>query len=140
MIFAVSKFIAGLFGWDISVVQKRVILAFMFLIVVAVIACGLWLRACLSKPAKIDIKNVEKINRANESERLKELEKTIVDNANVVKTVDQRNTIAEVSETERQAQIYVKIREADAKISEAKSQGRDVSSEELECILTGVCK
>lgn len=48
MIWWVSKHIAALFGLDISVVQKRVLLAVMILGLIAIIAAGLWLRSCLS--------------------------------------------------------------------------------------------
>ena len=135
MIWWVSKQIAALFGLDISVVQKRVLLAVMILVVVAVIVAGLWLRSCFKSTPKLDIKNIEKINKANEKERLKELEQTIVENQSVVRTVDKRNAIAEVSEAEKQLQIQIKIEEVNQKIATAKAQGRDVTGPELECML-----
>ncbi len=108
------------------------------LIVVAILAVaivvGQFYKACKTKPS-IDIKTVEKLNKANETERLKELETTIVENADVIKTVDGRNSIAELSEDEKQAAIWAKVREADAKIAKAKTQGRDVTGPELECLL-----
>lgn len=140
MIFAVSKFIASLFGWDISKVQKAVLLAvtilaaiLLFLIVV------FFFRHCGPKPATIDQKSINKINAANETERKAELQKVIEQNADVVKTVDERNTIAEINEVEKQAQIHAKIAEADKKIADAKANGRDVTGPELECLLTGNC-
>lgn len=107
-------------------------------VVAVLILFGLVMSKCSPKP-KIDMKAVNEINSANEVERKKVLEKTITENASVVKTVDERKTIAEVSEAEKQTQIYVKIQEVDAKIAAAKAQGRDVTGPELECLLMG-CK
>ena len=134
MLFAIASLIARTFGLDISKVQRWVFIAFVGLILGVIVFLGLWLKSCFNKPAKIDIKSVEKINKANEADRLKELGKVMAENVDTVKTVDGRNTLAEVNETEMQAQIYAKIKEVDAKIVEAKSKGRDVSGPELECM------
>jgi len=92
-------------------------------------------RAC-HKRAQIDEASIQKINKANEAERKAELSKVISENADTIKTVDERNTIAEADETQRNAQIWAKVDEADKKIAEAKAAtGRDVTSAELECIL-----
>jgi len=140
MFFAVSKFIANLFGLDITKVQKWVLLIAVILGFMIILFSGLWLRSCLSKPAKLDIKNIDKINSANQKERLEELSKTVEQNADVVKTVDGRNAISEQDEASKQAAIWAKVKDADEKIQAAKSQGHDVTGPELECILTGVCK
>lgn len=94
-------------------------------------------KACQSPAPTIDIRNIDKINSASRQERLEELNKTIQENANVVKTVDGRNTIAETSEAEKQAQIHAKILAADAQIEAAKAQGKTVSGADVDCILTG---
>lgn len=136
MIFWISKLIASLFGFDITKVQKAVLLAVMILAAILIIVvCAFCYKKCGPKPASIDQKSIEKINKANEVERKAELQKVIEQNADVVKTVDERNTIAEMNEVERQAQIHAKIAEADQKIAAAKANGRDVTSAELECIL-----
>lgn len=136
MIFAISQFIAGLFGLDITKVQKAVLLTVMILAAILLFAVvAFFYRHCGPKTASIDLKSVEKINKANETERKAELQKVIEQNADVIKTVDERNTIAETNETERNAQIFAKIQEADRKIAEAKASGRDVTSAELEKIL-----
>lgn len=140
MIFWISKLIASWFGLDISVVQKRVLLAFMILAGIIVIVIGLRIKSCVVPSPKIDIKNVDKINRANETERKKELETLIVNNQSTVKTVDGRNAIAELNEAEKQAAIFAKIREADEKIARAKAEGRDITGPELECLLAKVCE
>lgn len=136
MIFTISKFIASLFGWDISKVQKNVLLAFMILgAILLVVIVAFFYRHCGPKPASIYMKSVNKINKANEIERKAELQKMIEQNADVVKTVDQRNTIANEDERTRDAAIWAKIQQADQKIADAKAGGRDVTSAELECIL-----
>ncbi len=73
MIFTISKFIAGLFGWDISVVQKRVLLALMILVVIAVIVSGLWIRSCLVRPAKLNEKQIQKAQKAIAEQDRKEM-------------------------------------------------------------------
>jgi hypothetical protein len=100
----------------------------------------LFYKACGHKKASIDLQTVDKINNANERDRKAELRKTIEDNATVVNTVDNRSTIAETNVVERDRQIEEKVKAADAEIQKAKSQGHDVTSQELECILTGDCK
>ena len=103
-------------------------------IAMLVLFVALAFNRCKKEP-KLDIKNIEKINSANEKERLEELSKTVEQNADVVKTVDGRNAISEQDEASKQAAIWAKVKEADEKIQAAKSQGRDVTSEELECLL-----
>lgn len=128
---SISLFLKRIFWFCID--NWRVLLPILG-VLVAVILVN---RAC-SKPKGIDIKDVEaidKINRGNETERRKQLEKVIVENQEVISTVDERNTIAAESEAEKQAAIWAKINDADAKIAEAKRQGRDVTQDELECIL-----
>ncbi len=132
-----SLFLANAWGfiWE----HKRAVLIALGVCVVLIII--LIAVKCGRKPASINQESIEKINKANEVERKAELHKTISENADVVVTVDQRTTIAEVSEAEKQAQIWAKIQEADRKIQEAKaSTGRDVTAAELECLLTGVCQ
>lgn len=91
-------------------------------------------------PLRVDEDSLQKINSQNATERKKELQTLIEDNKEVVRTVDERTTIAETNVIERNREVDQKIVEADKKIEAAKSQGKDVTSEELECILTGVCK
>lgn len=96
----------------------------------------LLLRGCGRSPS-IDQEQIEKINKANEKERKAELQKVIEENAEVVRTVDNRTSIAETNVIERNRSIDEKVKEADKAITEAKKQGRDVTAAELECLLTG---
>jgi hypothetical protein len=103
--------------------------------IVLLVLVILFYKTCGHKKASIDLETVNKINNANEQERKAELRKTIEENQTVVNTVDNRTTIAETSVSERDRQIEAKVKEADARIAEAKQQGRDVTQEELQCIL-----
>jgi len=139
--FFVAKFIAGLFGWDISKVQRWLAIVLIALIGVAVLVFGLWAKSCWSAhKLKVTNEQVEKINKANEHDRKAELQKVIDDNADVVRTVDNRSAISETNTIERNRIIDDKIKEADKKIQEAKEQGHDVTGPELECMLTGNCQ
>jgi DNA-binding transcriptional MerR regulator len=103
--------------------------------VVAVLIVAVFVfRGCGGRKG-IDIEKIEKINSENAAERKKELQEVIEKNAEVVQTVDERTTIAETNVVERDRLIDEKVKEVDAKIAEAKKQGRDVTQEELECML-----
>lgn len=139
MFFGIVTLLTNLFGLEFEKARKFVSIGLVVVILLIIAISGLWLRSCLKKPAKLDIKNIEKINKANEAERRAELQKVIEQNADVVKTVDGRNAIAEQDEASKQAAIWAKINDADEKIQAAKSQGRDVTGPELECMLMGAC-
>lgn len=140
MLYAIATLLVNLFGLDFEKARKFASYGLIIFILLIVAISGLWLRSCLTKPAKLDIKNIDKINSANQKERLEELSKTVEQNADVVKTVDGRNAISEQDEASKQAAIWAKVKDADEKVQAAKSQGRDVTGPELECILTGVCQ
>jgi len=136
MIFGMAKFIAGLFGLDIQKVQKWVIFGLFALVGIAVLALGLWLRSCwTAHKLKVSQEQIQKINEANRAERIKELQKIVDDNADVIKTVDNRTALSETNVVERNRMIDDRVREADKAIEAAKQQGKDVSGEELDCLL-----
>lgn len=115
----------------------------LLLLILAGVIVFFWLVSfslCSRNKPKIDLETVNKINSANEKERKLELQKVIEQNADTVRTVDNRTTVAETNVVERNKKIDEKIAEVDKKIQEAKAGGKDVSSEELECILTGNCQ
>lgn len=107
-------------------------------VVLLIIVIGLvvgFFKSCGKPTPKIDEQSLQKINSQNKREREQELQKVIEENADIVQTVNQNTTIAETNVVERNREIDEKVKEADKKIVEAKQQGRDVTSEELECIL-----
>jgi len=123
------------FGVDIIKAQKIVIIGLIAIAALVLLFLVLSLRSCFKKEAKIDLEQIEKINKANEADRKKELQKIIEDNADVVSTVDNRTAIAETNVIERNRLIDEKIKAVDQKIAEAKTQGRDITGPELECLL-----
>lgn len=138
MIFAIAKFIAGLFGLDISKVQRVIVIILIALIGVVILVFGLWAKSCWNNhKLKVSQAQVDKINKADEHDRKAELQKVINDNADAVRTVDNRSAISETNTIERNRLIDDKIKEADKKIQDAKAQGHDVTGPELDCMLTG---
>lgn len=105
------------------------------IVALVILLIVLGLRGCGKSTPKIDEASLQKINSANKKEREQELQKVIENNADVVKTVDNRSNIAETNVVERNRLIDEKVKAADQAIVAAKQQGRDVTSEELECIL-----
>jgi hypothetical protein len=132
-----SLILANITGWIIA--HWRLIAACLgaFLLLVLVVMA---FKSCGKREVKIDENQIQKINQANEKERKAELEKIINDNAEIIKTTDERSNIAEINRVERERLTDEKIAEVDKKIEAAKSQGKDVTSAELECMLTGDCK
>lgn len=64
MIFAIAKFIANLFGLDISKVQRVIVIILIALIGVAVLMFGLWVRSCGKKTPKLDEAEILKAQQA----------------------------------------------------------------------------
>lgn len=92
-------------------------------------------RGCTRRDVKIDQETVQKVNSQNRREREAELQKVIEENQTVIQTVDNRSAVAETNVVERNAEIDRKVKEVDAKIQAAKQQGRDVTEQELKCLL-----
>ena len=92
-------------------------------------------RSCGGKSAKIDLETVDKINSKNEAEAKKAVRDAVVENANVVMTVDNRSTLAETNIVERDRLIEEKLKVVNQKVAEAKAGGGNVTGPELECIL-----
>jgi c-di-AMP phosphodiesterase-like protein len=128
----VSLFLANVIGW--ITLHWRLIAACLgaFLLLVLVVMA---FKSCGKREVKIDENQIQKINSQNEKERKAELERIINDNAEVIKTTDERSNIAETNRVERERLTDEKIKEVDKKIAESKAQGRDVSQAELVCLL-----
>lgn len=135
MILFIAPWIAKLFSIDITKATKWARWFIIGLIFLIIFILGISLYSCFKKEPKIDQESINKINTANEIQRKQELQKVIEENQDVIKAVDERNTITELNELERNRQIQIKVAEADKKIEEAKRGGKDVTQEELKCIL-----
>ena len=136
MIFAIAKFITSLTGWDVSKVQRYVFWSLAGVIVILCVAVGLWVKSCVAKHRlKVTQQQVEKITKANEIERKAELQKVIDENTDVVKTVDNRTELTNANVWDRNHAADQRVADADKAIVAAHQQGRDVTQEELECLL-----
>lgn len=122
--------------WNVFTLKAKLVTVAVIIGVVLVIWGGYKI---FHHEPKIDLKTVDRINKANEVDRLKVLHETIEQNQQVIQTADNRTTIAETSVDERNKAIDAKVIEADKKIAQAQADHGNVSSEELECILTGNC-
>ena len=93
-------------------------------------------KACfVHKPIQIEETSLEKIKSENKAERIKELTKVVEANADVIKTVDNRTELSEVNNIERNREVDARVKKADEALQAAKAQGKDVTAEQLECIL-----
>lgn len=131
-ILALKLIVLNALGWaqeNWRIVAGVFLLLFVFIFV---------FKAC-NRPAKvkIDEAQIQKINSENRQERIKELTEVVEANADVIKTVDERTELVDVAAEARNAEVDKKVIEADRKIQEAKSQGKDVTAEELEALLLG---
>ena len=89
---------------------------------------------CKAKPT-IDLETVNKINNANEKEAKEELTKKVQESADVIVQAEETTRNVELTVDERNRLIQEKIAEAEKKVAEAKNQNRDVTQEELQCLL-----
>lgn len=140
MILVIGKFLVWILGFigikiDVTKAQKIAVIGLIVILGIIVLIFVFSLRSCFKKEAKIDLEQVEKINKANEADRKKELQKIIEDNADVVSTADNRTAIAETNVIERDRLIDEKVKAVDKKIAEARAGGKDITGPELECIL-----
>ena len=127
-------FLANIWGWTVA--HWRLV-AGVVAVLFLVIGISLVFRACNKRDAKIDHDTIDRINSKNEAEARKEVREMVEENMDVATTVDNRTTLAEANAVERDRLIEEKIAVVNQKVAEAKQQGRDVTAEELECLLTG---
>ncbi len=120
-------------AWGFIVAHKRFFIIAVGVLLLLIIIFSF--RGCGSKTVKIDEDTINRINKGNEKERKAELEKVILENSDVVKTVDERSNIAETNVIERNRLLDEKIKEVDKKIAESKANGKDVTQAELICLL-----
>lgn len=144
MIFWISGLLVSWFDFTPATAAKWGKRIFVGLIVLAVLAIGLLYFSCIrgeNKPQVIKEETLQKTKTADRQELQKEFQKVVDDNSEVVRTVDNRSTIAEVNAIERNRIADDKARQAADAVIAARIQGRDVTAEELECLLTGnLCK
>lgn len=113
----------------------RLLLVLAGIIVLIGIVIGTY-RSCQRAKLRIDQEQINKINSGNRREREKELRDLVEENADVLNRVDERGNLADTNVVERNREIDAKVRDASQKVEQARqSLGRDVTQEELQCIL-----
>lgn len=134
----IATFIAKLLGVsDVFKVTKWIKIALVLLAAFLAFAVlwKLW-RVINPKPVlKVDQVETQRLNAADEKTRKQALQDVVEKNQDVVKTVDERTELQNVNAVEKNREIDAKVAAADKAIADAKAQGRDVTEEELSCLL-----
>jgi uncharacterized protein HemX len=105
------------------------------LVIFFVLILGAALYSHLKKTPTIDQAQIQKINSADEKEKKQAEQEIVQQNIDVIQSNESNRTLTEANVDERNRQSDQKIVELDKKVAEAKSQGRDVTQEEVQCIL-----
>jgi uncharacterized membrane protein len=79
MIFGISKFIANLFGLDVSKVQRVVFWTLIILGLVLLLSLGLWVRSCGKKTVKLNEKEQQEVARAIEEKNDAKLKEKLIE-------------------------------------------------------------
>lgn len=135
MITILASYLTGWFGLEILKAQKIVKYSLIVLAIIVVLFVAISFKACLTPQPKIDEQTIQKVNSENERVRKEELKQIIEENSEVIKTVDERTTIAETNIEERDKLINQKIAEVDKKLEQIKNNKGEVTSDELQCLL-----
>lgn len=108
-------------------------------VLVLLIAFGIIWHSCSKKQsATIDLETIQKVNSKDKAEIEAGVNKAVTENADVIKTVDNRTAITELSIEERDKALQEKINAVKEEVAKAKEQGKDITGAELDCMLTGV--
>lgn len=135
MIFSIAKFIANTFGLDISKVQRVIIWLVIGIVGTGLLIAVFSLRSCFHKEPKIDQESINKINKSNEADAKKEIEKVVTENQDVINTVDNRTAISDADIYDRDREIQRKVYQVEQEVQAAKQQGKDVTPEYVKCLL-----
>lgn len=122
MIYAISKFIANLFGLDISKVQRWVVWIVIAIIGVIVLIIAFSLKSCFTRTPKLDQQQIQKAQKAIETQDRKEM-------IEVLAQSDAQEKAADVSVIEANAVTQNAIQESKKKWSDASN---DEMAAELE--------
>lgn len=125
-------FLANIWGWVWA--HKKLVLY---------IAAGLGLllllvfafRSCGKKTAKVDLETVDRINSKNATEARKDVNAMVEENINVAEVVGNRTALADANAVERDRFIEEKKKVVNDAVAAAKAEGRNVTQEELQCLL-----
>lgn len=133
-------YILTLLSWVVMMARKHWKVTLIFVGIVFLLATVvLFTKSCVRKKVNIDEAQIQKINSENRAERIKELTEVVESNADVIKTVDERTELVDVAAEARNQEVDARVKKADEAIVAAKREGKDVTAEELECLLVGGC-
>lgn len=117
MIFAISKFVADLFGWDISRVQRYVVWIILGLVLLVIVIIGISLKSCFTKTPKLNQVEIQKAQQAIAAQDRKEM-------IEVLAQSDAREKAADATE------IEANVVKQNA-VAESKKQWADASNEDM---------
>lgn len=135
MIILIANLLVNTLGMDFNKALRFAKWLFIGLVALIILFVGIFVYRACKPQVKIDEEKISKINKANEKERREELKVIVTENADVIKTNDNRTLETEQSIEAREKLIDEKVKEVDAKINEIRQQKGDVSQEELICLL-----
>jgi hypothetical protein len=128
---AIGLFLANVWGFIYA--HWRIVL--IAVIVFLALLTGFCVYRGIKSRATIDQTKIDALNKKNEVERKQELREIIDQNADVIKTIDERNALSDLTIEQRSAEAEKKVEEANKYIEDAKRVGRDVTQDELVCLL-----
>lgn len=120
-------------NWPYVLAAVVAFVLFVYLIV-GLNSCG------KNTPPVFTPESLNKINSAEREQIDKVVREVITENTEAKHTVDNRTATSEAEAERLKQEVDEKARKAAEKVIEARNQGRDVTAEELECIVLGSCK
>lgn len=125
---------------DIQLAQKLVVVILISFALVLLLWFGWVIKGWLTPKPKMDHDTADRINSKNREVIKQEVKERVEENTDVMTTVDGRNYLNDVNTVERNRKIDEKTNELVGRIEQVKQEKkRDLTSEEVECVLMGTC-
>lgn len=119
--------------WNTATLPLKIVIAVALIIVIALI--GRAVIGWFAPTVRYDHATVDRINNRNAADAKAEIKQTVQENLDVIKTVDGRTELVNLSVEERDKEIEKVVAAASVKTEAAKQIKGDVTGPELECIL-----
>jgi len=124
MIFSIAKFIAGLFGWDISKVQRWVFFSLVVLLSIAALVIGLWISRLFHHAPKLNEKQITAAQQAIATNDREQMTKILVDSDVAEKQIDANVAYSNTQTTNAQAESRQKWSQASNEEMQAELERR----------------
>jgi hypothetical protein len=125
---------------DTQRAQTLVVVGLIASIAIAVLIFGWMVSGWFKTKPKMDHDTADRINSKNREEVKAEVRERVEENTDVMTTVDGRNYLNDVNAVEKNRKIDEKTNELTGRIEQVKQEKkRDLTSEEVECVLMGTC-